>query len=110
MPIVSDEDAALFATNEPSPDTVSQLTVAELRLLPTHLGATNLSTMPKAGLVSIVLQQLGLDKEQTDSLDSETGEGDGESEGAVEPEDDPEVRRMELPVRLEEAKNRTLET
>ena len=110
MPIMSDEDAVLFVDSESSPDAVSKLTVAELRLVATHLGATDLFHLPKAGLVSIVLQQLGLDEERADSPDPDAEGGDGESEGASEPEDDPEVRRIELQVKLEEAKNRTLET
>ena len=41
MRIVSDEDAAIFVGNQPTSEEVGGLTVPELRLIATHLGATD---------------------------------------------------------------------
>ena len=56
MRIVSGEDAATFVRNQPTPEEVGGLTVPELRLIATHLGATDYHQLLKADLVSLVLQ------------------------------------------------------
>ena len=95
MRIVNNEDAATFVSNQPTPKEVGGLTVPELRLIATHLGATDYHQLLKTDLVSLVLQQISLVGDESESLHSET-EGDRMDEGLREPQADPEIRRLEV--------------
>ena len=94
MPIVSDEDAAAFLRDQPTPALVGGLTVPELRSIASHLGATDIDRLVKADLINLVHQQLGWDEGLDDPCLTECDEG--KVNGA--PEADPELRRVELQI------------
>ena len=109
MPIVNDGDAALFVDSQPEPETVGGLTVPELRLVATYLGATDIPRLSKSGLVSLVLQQLGLEEDPEGPLHSGAVGAEGPARELPVPEADPELRRLELQLKIEETKLRVAE-
>ena len=106
MPIVSDEDAASFLRDQPTPAFIGRLTVSELRSIARHFGATYIGRLVKADLINLVHQQLGWNEGLDDPCLSESDEG----EVNREPEANPEFRQVELQIKLEETRNRSIET
>ena len=117
MPVVSAEDAERFVNSLPAKEAVESLTVPELRVVAGFNGVPDCRNFLKGELVSLVWQQLGLDQEEEvedsmfgDSTRLPEGEAGtpGESVAPVRAEGDVELRKLQLQLSLEEARNRSL--
>ena len=62
MALVSEEDAYIFVTGQPTCESVEKLTVHELRIIAHHIEISDLSRFRKSEFLNLVQQQLKLDE------------------------------------------------
>ncbi|XP_076043861.1 uncharacterized protein LOC143026954 [Oratosquilla oratoria] len=105
MVIISDSDAEAFIALEPAVEEIERLSVAELRVVAALNGFDLSQKANKAGLVSVVCQQLGLETESSNEseMSNESQRRREETEGNVM------VRRLELELEIRRVELRTEE-
>ena len=115
MPLMSDEDVSEFIASEPSAERISNLSVAELRLVASELGLANSYVLPKVELVTFVDRKLNLPEGQSANVTydhpvTSDNRDDRVNDNAIDPDNtSPAERALLLQIQLENAKLKTLE-